>query len=113
MAINQNHLFEELDGVKCSIVEKNCSPERAEFLKNLLEVNRYTVVVAATPIKAAPAPPVTADAPPPPPPPPPPPTTFIVGVTDLTFNPTNAIFGRLLRTADGHLITMNYWKQKD
>jgi hypothetical protein len=34
MAINQNHLFEDLDGVKCAIVEKNASKERVAFLKN-------------------------------------------------------------------------------
>lgn len=132
MPINQNHLFEELDGVKCSIVEKNASPARVEFLKSLLEQNGYTVVVAVTPApKAAPAkpvpkPPVTAiegaeaSAPASPPPvipsepqPPPIPETFTVGVTDLIFNPTNAIFGRLLRTPDGHVVTLAYWNQKE
>jgi hypothetical protein len=48
MAINQNHLFEELNGIKCGIVEKNVSRERAEFLKKILEYNHYTVVIAAT-----------------------------------------------------------------
>ena len=38
MAINQNHTFDDLDGVKCAIVEKNCKPERVEFLKKLLEI---------------------------------------------------------------------------
>ena len=33
MAINKNHEFEELDGVKCAIVEKETTPERAAFLK--------------------------------------------------------------------------------
>jgi len=45
MAINKNHEFEDLDGVKCAIVERNVSPGRVEFLKNLLEFNRYIVVV--------------------------------------------------------------------
>ena len=35
MAINKNHEFEELDGVKCGIVEKNVLPGRVEFLKNI------------------------------------------------------------------------------
>ena len=56
MPINQNHLFEELNGVKCAIVEKNVSKERTGFLKSLLEYNKYTVVVVASPPpKAAPA----------------------------------------------------------
>ena len=39
MAINKNHEFEELDGVKCAIVEKEVKPERVAFLKRLLEYN--------------------------------------------------------------------------
>ena len=119
MAINKNHEFEELDGVKCGIVEKNVFPERAKFLKKLLEYNRYTVVVVPSPPpKAAPATVVKsvegADEPPPPPPPlPPAPETFTVGVTDYTFNSINAIFGRLLHTSDGHVVTQAYWQQKE
>jgi hypothetical protein len=115
MAINQNHLFEELDGIKCSIVEKNCKPERVAFLKDLLNFNNLTVVVAKSPPpKAPPAAPANAAAPAvETPAPPPPPETFTVGVTDLTFNATNAIFGRLLHTKDGHVVTLKYWQQKE
>lgn len=115
MAINKNHEFEELEGVKCAIVEKNASPERVAFLKNLLEQNRYTVVVVASPPpKAAPAPkPVEGEAAPAPVEAPPPPSTFTVGVTDVTFNPTNAIFGRLLKTKNGQVVTLAYWKQEE
>ncbi len=113
MAINQNHLFEELNGTKCGIVEKNVKPERVAFLKNLLEINHFTVVVAPSPPPkaAAPAQPVNAELPGPPAPPPA--ETFTVGVTDITFNPINAIFGRLLRTNDGHVVTLAYWQQKE
>src|SRR5262245_695569 len=104
MAINKNHEFEELGGVKCAIVEKNASKERVAFLKDLLETNNFEVVVVASPPpKAAPAPKpaegeaaAVVEAPPPP-------ETFSVGVTNLAFNPTNAIFGRLLKTKDGHI----------
>jgi hypothetical protein len=124
MAINKNHEFEELNGVKCGIVEKNVSPARVKFLKELLEVNGFTVVVAGTPPpKVAPAP-VAAPAasadpnapsplPAPAPPPPPAPETFTVGVTDYTYNTTNAIMGRLLRTKDGQVVTLAYWQQRD
>jgi hypothetical protein len=114
MAINKNHEFEELNGVKCAIVEKNVSKERAEFLKQLLAFNRYTVVVVPSPPpKAAPAPkpaegesaPVVTV--------PQAPETFTVGVTNVAFNPTNAVFGRLLRTKDGHIVTLAYWEQHD
>ncbi len=120
MAINKNHEFEELDGVKCGIVEKNVPPERVEFLKKILEYNKFTVVVVSSPPpKAAPAPaPKSAtegEAPIPVPEPvaPPAPTTFTVGVTDYTFNTINAIFGRLLKTPDGHVVTPAYWQQKE
>jgi hypothetical protein len=116
MAINKNHEFEELNGVKCGIVEKNVKPERLAFLKDLLEINGYTVVSVPSPApKAAPAPkPVdgeaasasaeaTADRP----------ETFTVGVTDYTFNPINAIFGRMLKTKNGHIVTQAYWYQKE
>lgn len=115
MAINKNHEFEELDGVKCGIVEKNASPERVAFLKKLLEYNRYTVVVVPSPApKAAPAPkPAAGEEAVPAPPPPVAPATFTVGVTDYTFNAINAIFGRMLKTPDGHIVTQAYWQQKE
>jgi hypothetical protein len=128
MAINQNHLFEELNGVKCAIVEKNVPLARVEFLRGILEYNRYTVVVVpGPPPKAAagagaggaPAVPaagmaaagasagdVGAAAPQAP-------ETFTVGVTDVMFNPVNAIFGRLLKTPGGHIVTPAYWRQKE
>lgn len=118
MAINKNHEFEELDGVKCGIVEKNVSPERVQFLKKLLEYNRFIVVAVPSPApKAAPAPVVKlaegVEPPTPPPLLPSAPETFTVGVTDYTFNSINAIFGRLLHTPDGHVVTQAYWQQKE
>lgn len=115
MAINKNHLFEELNGVKCGIVEKNTSADRMAFLKKLLEYNGFTVVVIPTPPPKIATKPVakTEEASVPPPASPPAPETFIVGVTDYTFNPVNAIFGRLLKTPGGHVVTLAYWEQKD
>ena len=122
MAINKNHEFDELGGVKCAIVEKNVSKERVAFLKELLELNGFEVVVVSSPPpKAAPAPKpaVTAEGTTQPQPQPqtqpetPLPETFTVGVTNLAFNPTNAVFGKLLKTKDGHVVTLAYWKQKE
>jgi hypothetical protein len=162
MAINANHPFEELNGIRCAVVEKNCSKERVAFLKYILEGNDFEVVVVPSPPpKAAPAPkPAAAPAPPVEaagnapvpataatpaaapapageaagasaeasvpkpeapsqtpaevaPPPPPAPETFTVGVTDVTFNVINAIYGRLLRSPDGRVVTMAYWQQKE
>ncbi len=112
MAINKNHEFEELNGVKCGIVEKNVTPQRVSFLKQLLEDNGFTVVVVPSPpAKVVPAAAVKEGEPPAAPPPGP--ETFTVGVTEYTFNSTNAIFGRTLRTRDGHIVTLAYWQQKE
>ena len=115
MALNKNHEFEELDGVKCGIVEKNVKPARVIFLKELLEYNGFTVIVVPTPAPktAAPPPPKEGEEPATPPPTPIAPETFTVGVTDYTFNSINAIFGRLLKTKDGHIVTLAYWQQKE
>lgn len=91
MALNKNHEFEELNGVKCSIVEKTVTETRLSFLQSLLEANGYTVVAVPSPN----------------------PETFTVGVTDYTFNVTNALFGRALKTATGHIVTPAYWQQRE
>jgi len=116
MAINKNHEFEELDGVKCGIVEKNVLAERVQFLKKLLEYNHFTVVVVPSPPSKAVAKPVVkieGEEPALAPDEPNLPETFTVGVTDYTFNPINAIFGRLLKTPDGHVVTLAYWHQEE
>lgn len=117
MAINQNHTFDDLDGIKCAIVEKLASPERVAFLKRILEYNRYTVVVVPSP---APKPTAqkpagaTAETPVEIPAPVPQPETFTIGVTDVMFNATNAIFGRLLKVPGGqHIVTLAFWQQKE
>lgn len=119
MAINKNHEFEELDGIKCGIVEKNVPPARVDFLKKILTFNKFTVVVVPSPppkVVAAPVvkvaeseeTPASAE-----PAPVSSPETFTVGVTDYTFNTINAVFGRLLKTPDGHVITLAFWKQHE
>ena len=127
MAINKNHEFEELNGIKCAIVERNVTKERTDFLKQLLEYNHYTscfkksVLSTPQPAKAVspkPAPVVASTnaenvqailTPPPEPAP----ETFTVGVTDVTFNSINAIFGRLLKAPGGYVVTLAYWQQKE
>ena len=116
MAINKNHEFEDLEGIKCSVVEKNINRPRVEFLKNLLVHNGFTVVVVPSPPpKAAAAKPAAEGEAPvmqpelapienP---------TFTLGVTDLTFNAINAIFGRLLKTPSGNIVTQAFWNQQE
>jgi hypothetical protein len=116
MAINKNHEFEDLNGLKCAVVEKNATQERIDFLQPLLEWNGFTVVVVPSPApKAAPAPkPAEGDAvvettttlPPPP-------STFTIGVTDVRFNVTNALMGRMLKTKEGKIVTVDFWNQRE
>jgi hypothetical protein len=121
MAINQNHLFEELNGVKCAIVEKNVTGERVDFLRRILEYNRYTVVVVPSPppkaVPAAAAGSATVPAPAggadPADAAVPTPATFTVGVTDVMFNAVNAVFGRLLKAPGGRIVTLAYWQQQE
>ena len=61
------------------------------------------LVEGEAPAPAAPAAPIA----------PPAPTTFTIGVTDLCFNATNAIFGRQLKTTDGHIVSLAYWQEKE
>lgn len=108
MAINKNHEFEELNGIKCAIVEKNATEQRVSFLRNLLEVNGFTVEIVPSPAPKTAAVAsedgATAEATPP---------TFTIGVTNVVFNATNAIFGRLLKTKEGKVVTLAYWQQKE
>ncbi len=110
MAINKNHECEELDGIKCAIVEKNVAKERSEFLQTLLSYNQYTVMLQPTPahktVAGTESAMDTIEAIPPA-------ETYTVGVTDVMFNAINAIFGRLLKTPDGHVVTLAFWKQKE
>jgi hypothetical protein len=119
MGLNKNHEVEDFNGVRCAVVEKGISQGRVDFLKKILEYNNYEVhIVPSAPPKATPAAkPVTSELNDP--------TTaaatatdtaislFNVGVTDLLFNPINAIFGRLLKNTDGHIVTLAYWHQKE
>jgi len=109
MAINKNHEFDDLNGVKCAIVEKSVKPERVTFLKELLEYNRYTVAIIRSPppkvaVVTASKEGETAL---------PVPETFTIGVTDVSFNVVNAIFGRLLHSKDGHIVSWSYWLQQE
>ena len=118
MAINKNHEFDELDGIKCAVVEKNISNDRAMFLKDLLVNNGYTVVIVPAPPPKTTAKPkalltedvvVTAEVGEIPPAP----ALFVLGVTDLSFNAINAVFGRLLKTINEHIVTQAYWNQDE
>jgi len=91
MALNKGkHIVEEIDGVRCSVVEKGVSPERAEFLKKILELNGYTVKEASEGEAG----------------------TLKIGVTDILFNTVVDVYKRKLKSPSGKKVTPAYWLQE-
>lgn len=91
MALNNGkHLVEEIDGVRCSVVEKGASQERIEFLEKLLGLNGYVVKTESEGESG----------------------TFKIGVTDLLFNPVVDVYKRHLKSFTGHKVTPAYWLQE-
>ncbi len=93
-ALKGKHNIAEIDGVRCTVVETGLSPERGEFLKSLLEFNRYEVKMA--PEKAKDGTPLD---------------TFVLGVTDVLFNPVIVLYQKKLFRPDGEVVTQAYWNQ--
>jgi hypothetical protein len=94
MAINNaKHIVNEIDGVRCTIIETGISLERAAFLRELLEYNNLEVKEMKE--DAAGSEP-----------------TYTLGVTDLVFNPVFAIYECRLRLSDGKYVTPGYWRQE-
>lgn len=88
------HIVEEINGIRCTVVEKGVSAERLAFLQQLLTINKFEVQVAEE-TKAEENAPVT----------------YILGVTDLVFNPVIAVYQQNLFTADGEAVCPAYWNQ--
>ena len=96
MAINNaKHIVNEIDGIRCTIVESGSTPERAAFLHQLLEFNNLEV-------KKQVVQPDTEGGEP----------KYNIGVTDLIFNPVFVIYERGLKTPEGGIVTPGYWKQE-
>jgi hypothetical protein len=91
MALNKGkHVVEEIDGVRCTVVEKGITPERSAFLKKLLELNGYIVKTA-----------IEAET-----------GTIKLGVTDILFNPIIDVYERRLISPSGKKVTPAYWLQE-
>jgi len=95
MPLKAKHIVEELNGQRCTIVEKGVTFDRVEFLKNLLEFNMLEIIVTEDKKE-------TEDAP----------TLFTIGVTDLVFNPVIAVYEMSLKTPEGKRVSPAYWEQK-
>jgi len=94
MALAGKHLFGSIDDTRVTFVEKKIDEDRKNFLKDLLELNGFKVVIQEEKRKT------DED-----------PQLYTIGVTDMTFNPTVWVFERRLKTADGHKVTQDYWNQ--
>ncbi len=89
----------ELNGINCAIVEEGISAQRADFIKKLLEHNGYTVVKAEnSPPKALEGESLAFSEP-----------VFTVGVTDITFNVSLALYNRHLKTLENQVLLPHYW----
>lgn len=98
MSMPIKHEFGKLQGsdTLVTIVEKNVSEARKEFLKTLLEHNKFEVIIEENTPKEE-----GED------------KTFTVAVTDLIFNPVIWVYDRKLTTPDGNIVNEDYWMQRN
>jgi hypothetical protein len=92
---NAKHIVSEIDGIRCTIVEKGASLERAAFLRDLLEFNNMEVKEMIEPAQES----VNE-------------SLYTIGVTDLVFNPVFAVYECTLKTPSGTYVTPGYWNQE-
>jgi hypothetical protein len=88
------HIVEEINGIRCTIVEKGVDSGRIAFLKDLLEFNKFEVNVQEDKRENEEVP-----------------VTYTIGVTDLIFNPVTADYEMSLKTRDGKKVSPAYWNQ--
>ena len=93
MALTYKHTFGKIGDTRVSFVEKGIAKERMEFLKGLLELNGFNVLTEEKASKKEDEDP-----------------TFTVAVDDMMFNPISWVYDRRLKTADGRIVTHEYWE---
>jgi len=93
MTLKAKHIVEEIKGIRCTIVEKGATADRVDFLKKLLEFNKFEVIISEeAPVEGSPV-------------------LSTIGVTDLVFNPVIAVYESSLLTPDGKKVSPAYWNQ--
>jgi hypothetical protein len=93
--INAKHIIVEIEGTRCSVAEAGTTLERAAFLRNLLEFNKYDARELQIVNEAEGGE-----------------IKYTIAVTDLLFNPVFAVYERQLRTPEGGFVTPGYWDQE-
>jgi hypothetical protein len=91
---NGKHTVVEIEGVRSTVVETGLSESRCLFLKELLRHNGFDVKTEKEKTKeGAPL------------------ETFVLGVSDLEFNPLIRLYEQKILRADGHPVTPAFWNQ--
>jgi hypothetical protein len=88
------HNIAEIEGIRCSVIETGVGQERAEFLKSLLVFNGYEVKAEKERAKDG----TELE-------------TFVIGLTDILFNPMIVVYEKKLFRKDGLTVTPAYWNQ--
>jgi hypothetical protein len=95
MALNKGkHIIQEIEGIRCSVVETGLTDARLQFLKTILEVNGYDVKMEKEKAKDG----TVLE-------------TMVLGVTDILFNPVIRVYAHKLKRPDGQEVTPAYWNQ--
>lgn len=87
------HIIKEINGVLCTVVESGITSSRKDFLKSLLELNKYTVEIEEVVTETAEK-------------------SYTLGVTDVVFNPMINVYARALKRPGGEVVTIAYWNQE-
>ena len=128
---NGKHIIKEIEGTRCTLLEAGIPEERMEFLKHLMELNGYEVKAEMEPKKVQKVAPKVV-----------PkeelknesgeevkteskelpkeelkeeeilPDTYVIGVTQISFNPVIAVYQRMLRNNKGQIVTPQYYNQE-
>ncbi|MCX6304144.1 MAG: hypothetical protein NT040_04175 [Bacteroidetes bacterium] len=88
------HIIAEIEGMRCTVIETGAARDRAEFLKTLLAFNGYEVKMEKEKAKDG----TELE-------------TFVIGLTDLLFNPMISLYERKLLRKDGLTVSPGYWNQ--
>ena len=95
MVLKAKHIVEEINGKRCTVVEKGVEKSRMDFLKDLLLFNKFEVEVE----EVAKTDETTLQ-------------LYTIGVTDLVFNPVIAVYEMSMKNQKGQPVTAPYWNQE-
>jgi hypothetical protein len=91
---NGKHVVTEIEGIRCTVVETGLHETRCSFLKQILAHNGFDVKMELEKAKDG----LLLD-------------TWMLGVTDIIFNPMIKIYEQKILRPDGHVVTPAFWNQ--